>query len=46
MPTTLREVPINGNVWLACMANGHTYLLDRLGKVGECRRPGGKSMNK
>lgn len=38
--TVLREVTINGVIWLACIANGQTHVLDRVGKVGDCRRPG------
>jgi hypothetical protein len=40
--TVLRETTINGCVWLTAFSNGRTYVLDRLGKAGDARRPGGK----
>lgn len=41
--TTLRERIINGCVWLVAEANGQHHILHRLGKVGDCRRPGSRS---
>ena len=42
--STLRTVPLAGNLWLVCDTNDKRHWLHPQGKVGDCIRPGQKML--